>query len=207
MTAFERRLTPLALERRGEGDMPTAHGYAAVFNRRAHIYGFLEEVAPSAFNKTVQEADVRALFNHSSDMLLGRVRSGTLRLAVDDRGLAYEVDLPATTVGRDVAELLARGDLSGSSFGFRVVNGGETWTETEDGYPLRMLTEVALIDVSPVTWPAYAETDAGIRCALSHLAESRSLPLDALVTAAASDRLADVLADPAPVRRRRRVVA
>ena len=79
----------------------------------------------------------------------------------DDKGLRYEIDLPATTLGHDVAALLRRGDISGSSFGFRTIT--DEWATTEDGYPLRTLTEVALRDVGPVTFPAYSDSEASIQ--------------------------------------------
>lgn len=179
MTTLERRnhLAPVEYRAEGDDDRPVAHGYAAVFGRRSvELYGFTEIIDPGAFTKTVREADVVALWNHDEGALLGRVTSGTLRLSIDDRGLAYEVDLPDTTPGRDVAELLRRKDVRGSSFGFRTIR--DTWFEDEDGAVTRTLLEVELIDVSPVARPAYVDTDAALRslaAATSHdLAEVRA---------------------------------
>lgn len=161
---------------------PVAAGHAAVFGRSSvnlapswADFTVHEVIDRHAFDKTVREADVVGLWNHDNMALLGRVRSGTLRLNVDDRGLGYEIDLPDTTTGRDVAELLRRGDVRGSSFGFRTIK--DTWLEDEDGNVTRTLMEVALIDVSPVTFPAYPDTDAALRslaAAVGHeLAEVR----------------------------------
>ena len=187
---IERRTATEGVELREEGDTLTAVGYAAVFEQTSqNLGGFVERVAPGAFRKTLQEADVRALFNHEADHLLGRKSSGTLRMMEDDKGLRYEVDLPNTTLGRDVGELLRRGDITGSSFGFRTI--GDEWIETDDGYPLRRLTEVALRDVGPVTFPAYTQSEASLRS----LAESRDLDLDALVQAAEADELRTILQD------------
>lgn len=135
-------------------------GYAAVFNRYSQdLGGFVEQAAPGAFAKTVAEGDIRALVNHDPNRLLGRTRSGTLRLAEDTTGLHYEVDLPSTRDAIDVRALAERGDLTGSSFTFRAMQDGDEWSLTEQEYPLRTLTEVRLYDVGPVTFPAYLSTE------------------------------------------------
>jgi HK97 family phage prohead protease len=146
-----------------DGSGPVLEGYAAVFDRwSVDLGGFKEKIDRAAFNKTVAEADVVALWEHDTRYLLGRMASGTLRLKVDDRGLQYVIDpLPDTTVGRDVAELGRRKDIQGSSFGFRTIR--DEWHEDDEGNVTRTLLEVALIDVSPVTMPAYPDTDAAIR--------------------------------------------
>jgi hypothetical protein len=185
---FERRTATEGVELREEGDTLTAIGYAAVFDRLSqNLGGFVERVSPGTFRSTLKQSDVRALFNHEPDHLLGRSSSGTLRMSEDDHGLRYEIDLPYTSLGRDVAELLRRGDISGSSFGFRTI--ADDWSTTEDGYPLRTLSEVALRDVGPVTFPAYSSTDASLRS----LAEQRSLDLNELIEAAEANRLRDLI--------------
>jgi HK97 family phage prohead protease len=192
MTAhrWESRTITRPVELRSEGSKLVATGYAAVFGKRSHnLGGFVEVVAPTAFSKTIKEADVVALRDHDPSKVLGRVSSGTLRLSVDEVGLAYEVDLPDTTDGRDLAILLERRDIIGSSFGFRVTADGDEWTETEDGFPLRVLTNVALRDISPVTYPAYPDTEAALRS----LAEARSLDLDAVERAARNNDLRSLL--------------
>ena len=169
-TLIERRVATGDVELRVEGDSaaPVAAGYAAVFNRRSvDLGGFVELIHPNAFDRTVQQADVVALWDHDDRHLLGRIASGTLRLSIDERGLAYEVDLPDTTTGRDVAELLRRGDVRGSSFGFRTLR--DEWNQDEDGNVTRTLLEVSLIDVSPVARPAYPDTDAALRSIASVL--------------------------------------
>ena len=186
--AIERRTADEGVELREEGGTLTAIGYAATFNRlSSNLGGFVERVAPATFRSTLNQSDVRALFNHEADHLLGRSSTGTLRLSEDDHGLRYEIDLPATTLGRDVAELLRRGDISGSSFGFRTIS--DEWSETDDGYPLRTLTEVALRDVGPVTFPAYSSTEASLRS----LADDRELDLTDLIEAAEANTLRDLI--------------
>ena len=189
--SYERRTANEGVELRQEGDTLTAVGYAAIFDRLSgNLGGFLERIEPGAFRSTLKQADVTALFNHDPNNLLGRSSAGTLRLTEDDKGLRYEVDLPNTTLGRDVAELLRRGDITGSSFGFRTIS--DDWATTEDGYPLRTLTEVALRDVGPCCFPAYSDSEASLRS----LAEGRSLDLQVLIRAAEEDTLADVISTP-----------
>lgn len=159
----ERRDSTGTVERRATGDgQPVAAGYAAVFGRRSvDLGGFTELIDRAAFTKTVSEADVLGLWDHDERSLLGRIASATLRLDIDDRGLAYEIDLPDTSTGRDVAELLRRGDIRGSSFGFRTIR--DEWFQSDEGEVTRTLLEVALIDVSPVSRPAYADTTVALR--------------------------------------------
>ena len=102
-------------------------------------------------------------------------------------GLVYEVDLPDTTTGRDLAALAARGDVQHSSFAFRTIR--DDWGFTEQGFPLRTLLEIQLVDVAPVVQPAYLDTSSGLRA----LAEARHLDPGAVLAAAASNRLADLL--------------
>ena len=141
-------------------------GYAAVFNARSQVLSeddrqFREYIKPGAFQRSLAEADVRALFNHDTRSLLGRKGAGTLRLYEDEHGLRYEIDPPDTTTGRDVVEMLRRGDLTGSSFGFATI--ADNWTTDADGMDLRELREVHLFDVGPVTFPAYTQASAAYR--------------------------------------------
>lgn len=139
----------------------TVAGYAAVFNSAADIGGYWQEViAPGAFSETLRNDDILAYSAHDSARILGRTSSGTLRLREDATGLAVEIDLPDTTDGRDVAELVRRGDLKGMSFGFMVTK--EQWDETVNP-PVRTIQQVELIEVSAVGRPAYADTSLGLR--------------------------------------------
>lgn len=149
----------------GAAGPPKIAGYAAVFNTRSELLGgaFYEEIAPGAFDDVLGQ-DVRGLFNHDRNYLLGRTVSGTLRLSVDSRGLAYEIDPPDSQTVRDlVLAPLARGDMSGSSFTFRIADGGESWRE-EGGAVIRTITRIAeLRDVGPVAFPAYPDAKAAQR--------------------------------------------
>ena len=140
---------------------PKIVGHAAVFNRDANIGGFfMERVAPGAFSRAIKEDDVRALFNHDPNIVLGRNRAGTLSLSEDATGLRYEVVPPDTQAARDLMVSIERGDISQGSFGFSVRK--QEWDDTGDTVH-RTLLDVRLFDVSPVTFPAYEETDVAVR--------------------------------------------
>jgi len=137
-------------------------GYAAVFNRDSvDLGGFIEQKAPGAFRNALKISDVRALKNHDPNLVLGRTPK-TLRLAEDKRGLGFEADLPGTTTGKDIAEEVARGDITGCSFAF--ITKTEQWEQVEGGPDKRTIMEVEeLFDVGPVTYPAYPDTTVAAR--------------------------------------------
>lgn len=157
--------TPVSLRDAGLG-LPLITGYAAVFYRAGEpgtVFrpwdDFEERIMPGAFDRTIGEDDVRALFNHRAESVLGR-SPNTLKLTIDERGLRYEIQPPATSTGREVVELIRRGDVSGSSFGFMIR--GRT-SKVEEGRHVIELRDVQLFDVGPVTYPAYAGTEAEVR--------------------------------------------
>lgn len=160
----ERRNIARPVELRAVADgLGTLFGYASVYNRYSqNLGGFVEQVAPGAFSKSLGDnVPVVARYNHDDNYLLGTTEAETLRLLDDNTGLGYEVDLPDTTSGRDVAALSKRGDLRYSSFAFRTLE--DEWSITEQGFPLRTLRSVQLVDVAPVNTPAYMDTSAGVR--------------------------------------------
>jgi len=140
-------------------------GHAAVFNSLSEdLGGFREQIAPGAFAEAIDKDDVRALFNHDPNFVLGRTASKTLRLSEDARGLLIEIDLPDTQTVRDlVVAPIERGDVSQMSFGFSVRPGGQDWAKDDEGRTIRTLKRVRLFDVSPVTYPAYHATDVAVR--------------------------------------------
>jgi HK97 family phage prohead protease len=150
---------------RREGKAPLLEGHAAVFNSLSEdLGGFREQILPGAFAEAIEKDDIRALFNHDSNFVLGRNVSGTLRLSENVRGLQFEIDLPETPTIRDlVAAPIERGDVSQMSFGFSVRPGGQDWAKNDDGQVIRSLKKVRLYDVSPVTFPAYRATDVAVR--------------------------------------------
>ncbi len=150
--------------RAAEGEI---QGYAAVFNQVAEIWpGFREVIRPGAFARAIEEgADVRALWNHDPNYVLGRRGSGTLAIQEDEHGLRYVVKPPKAQWAEGVQETIGRGDVNQSSFAFVVRL--ERWTQdAENGFSLRELLDVDLIDVSPVTYPAYEGTSVGLRSAV-----------------------------------------
>lgn len=169
---LERRMTTGEVEFRAKGSNMYVEGYASVFEKRSgNLGGFVERVKPTAFNKTIQEADVRALWNHDPQYVLGRTGARTLELSIDQSGLYYRSLLPNTSYAKDLAALLERRDVRESSFTF--FNVQDSWDLTEEGYPQRSLIEVGLIDVAPVTFPAYPDATSGVarRNALMGLAK------------------------------------
>ena len=145
-----------------KGEYPTIGGYAAVFERKSvMLYGFREKIMAGAFQDSLRD-DIRALWQHDTSQVLGRTRSGSLRLWEDDTGLGFELDPPDTQTGRDAVTLIIRGDVDQMSFGFNVPVNGDDWSEDEDGIPLRIIKRAKLVEVSPVTFPAYPDTSAGI---------------------------------------------
>lgn len=160
---IERRTYEQIEIRAEQGDDKTLRliGHAAVFNKRSEeIFGFREIVLPGAFKKSIKKDDIRALWNHDPMHVLGRNKAGTLRLREDDQGLRTEIDLPDTQVARDLYTSVKRGDVDQMSFGFRTIT--DAWRK-EDGITIRELVEAELFDVSPVTFPAYPQTDLSAR--------------------------------------------
>lgn len=164
--AIERRYTPGIVELRA--GRSRIGGYAAMFNTRSrNLGGFVEQVMPTAFDHARGRdwPGVVARFNHDDNMLLGTTVAGTLQLRLDETGLAYEVKPPQSRA--DILELVERGDVRNSSFAFRMVE--DAWGVSDEGYPLRSLVRVQLVDVAPVVTPAYPETTAALRSLAHHL--------------------------------------
>lgn len=160
MNAPCRFLAEFRSEVRGD----TLTGHAAVFGQAAKLPGHFEALAPSAFDAVLDSAatDVRALIDHDPSKLIGRQSAGTLRLNVDAEGLAFEVDLPDTSYANDLRTLVARGDITGASFGF--IPGTDKWSIGPGGIQLRTHTSVKrLVDVSAVTFPAYEGAGVALR--------------------------------------------
>lgn len=174
----EARLLASPIELRAAGEDATSgklvFGYAAKFGLRSQNLGtadyqFFEIIQPGAFDDVLAD-DVRALFNHEPEMILARSKNGagTLTLAVDETGLSYQFEAPDTQTGRDLLVSLSRGDIDQSSFSFSVSKDGQSWVESKEGDGPTIITRTIskfsrLYDVSPVTYPAYEETEVDCR--------------------------------------------
>jgi HK97 family phage prohead protease len=136
-------------------------GTAIVFNALSlNLGGFREIIKPEAVDRTLREGlDVRALIDHDTGKVIGRTTAGTLSMRKDKRGLRIEIDPPNTSYARDLLESVSRGDISGMSFGFRVLT--DDW-RMEDGEPVRDVYDMTISEVSVVSFPAYEQTDVNV---------------------------------------------
>lgn len=162
---IERRIIPLGdmeLRVEGEGKETRIKGYAAKFNKWSENLGFFrEKIAPGAFERVLAQ-DVRCLKNHDPNLILGRTINKTLSLTQNSVGLQFDNLMPDTTTGRDTAEEIRRGDITGCSFAFTVSK--DEWFEDEEHNITRTINEVdSLFDVGPVTYPAYPDTSVAVR--------------------------------------------
>lgn len=137
-------------------------GYAIVFNRLSENLGFFrEQIAPEAMDRTLSDhIDLRALVDHDSSRILGRITAGTLRVEKDGQGLVVEIDPPQTTSGQDIVESVRRRDVTGMSFAFRTLK--DMWDETTTP-PTRTVLDMLVREVSIVTFPAYPQTEVALR--------------------------------------------
>ena len=166
---LERRLAPTLEVRAAGGIAPGSSrllvGYASVFDSRSEdLGGFNEYVRPGAFSRSLADAktDPLALVSHIPHLVLGRRSAGTLRLAEDAKGLAFEIDLPDTQTARDLSVSVERGDIKGASFAFTVPENGDRWSE-QDGLIVRELIDVDLHEITVTPNPAYAATEVARR--------------------------------------------
>lgn len=158
------KVSELRVKRDGD-DPPKIVGYPAVFNTLSDDLGwFREKIKPGAFKNALKISDVRALFNHDSNFVLGRQSAGTLELRERTRGLWMEVIPPDTQWANDLLISIERGDVKEQSFSFTVKQ--DKWESSiNEGEPeIRTIIEVKeIFDVSPVTFPAYPDTTVATR--------------------------------------------
>jgi HK97 family phage prohead protease len=176
---------------------PMIVGYGVVFNQDSeNLGGFIEQIDPGAATKTIKEADVRALGNHDADWLLGRTKAGTLRLGADGQGVWYEIDVnEADPDGKRAIEKVRRGDMDGSSFAFECLRDEWDW----DSKPARRrVLEFKMVDIGPVTWPAYPDSTAAAR-ALDRVAAKTGHPVAELVGALGMGEIRKLIMDTEPI--------
>jgi len=167
-----------AIELRAEGDKksPRLVGHAAIYNSPSQdLGGFTEIVLPGAFKRTLAtDRDPLALVHHMPQLVLGRRSAGTLRLQADERGLAFEIDVPDTSAARDLLVSVERGDVRGASFAFSVPAGGDRW-EMRNGAAVRELIDVDLHEITITASPAYLDTNVAKRSYELHFASAPRL--------------------------------
>lgn len=173
----------------------TLSGVAIRYGARSRdLGGFRERIMPGAATEAIQKGDILALDEHRHDRYLGRMSNATLRLFDTAAELRYEVDLPDTQVGREVAALAERKDYKGSSFGFRANVKTVKWSKDDDGTALRSVHGFTLVrDVGPTITPAYDTQAAEV--ALRHFpAETgREIEVRSVLEAAQRGDLARLL--------------
>lgn len=168
---LETRTLSQRVEARATADGQLVGGVGIAYGETTDIGDCFREVfAPGAFRNALN-ADILALFGHDRNRVLGRTTAGTLRLREDQQGVHYEIDLPDTTDGRDLAVSVGRGDITGTSFGFRAIK--ETWDDTVEP-PLRTIHEAILREISPTADPAYGDTTIALRSLDAARKERRS---------------------------------
>lgn len=151
----------------------TVRGYASVFGKESETLGsgessFVEIISSRAF-ENADQSDIVCLFNHDSNLILGRSRNGngSMTTGIDERGFWYELDLPNTTTGNDLLESIKRGDVASSSFAFQIEKGGDEWKkETRDSGSIlvRTINKIARVyDASLVVNPAYPDATVALR--------------------------------------------
>lgn len=139
-------------------------GYYSVFNREYEVCpGWVETIAPGAFSRTLREGkDVKVLWNHNTDIVLGSTENRTAVLSENEIGLHGPVEInDEDQDAKNGYARVARGDVRGCSFGFDIREMEESWDE--DGTYRTRLTDVELYEVSPCTFPAYSQTSIQAR--------------------------------------------
>jgi hypothetical protein len=163
---FETRTMPVQLEIRADGkNEPVLAGLAAVYNKRSQVIGgmggFTEIIEPGFFSG-VMDQDVLATIEHNNERLVGRTKSGTLKISDSDEGLRTENKIPPTSDGNDLLTLVKRGDISGMSFKFRCADGGSKWeSDSTTGAVTRTLMAGGCEELADITYtcdPAYKDT-------------------------------------------------
>ncbi|WML38698.1 HK97 family phage prohead protease [Neobacillus sp. OS1-2] len=162
----KRNLVPGKVEiRESENGSRTISGYAVKWEMKSYTMGywrrFKEQFKRGAFTDSLTADDQLALWSHDISQVLGRTKNGTLRLFEDDIGLRFELDLPNTTLGNDAFETIKRGDVDGVSFGFQMAK--EEWDESDPDNIVRSVTKAKLVEISPVAFPAYPDSQVSAR--------------------------------------------
>lgn len=193
-TELERRQIREPVTLRAAGGDRLIGGYALKFNKLSrNLGGWVEQIAPESLNKSAGDGwpGVMARYNHED--LLGTIAGNSLRLNLDGTGLDYEIDMLDDATSDRVFKLVERGDVARSSFAAYMHE--SEWSQTPDGFPLRTVVAMTLVDVAPVDDPAYYDTSTGLRS----LADQRGMDVSEVEELARQNRLNDILSKPATV--------
>ena len=171
---MEKRIYNVQL--RADQQSRMVEGYAVVFDSFSKdLGGFKEIISANAFDET-DMTDTKALFNHSYDFPLASIDSNTLVLDVDEKGIRYTFEMPNTSYGNDLLELMSRGIIYKSSFAFTVDSGNTRFYKDDDGKTVRSINKIEkLYDVSIVTEPAYEDTSVAIKRYKQYIEEQEEL--------------------------------
>ena len=185
MTETEYRAVPLDVGElrasQNDDSIGQIAGYAIVWDTPSTNLPFTEVIKAGALDG-VNLSGVLALYNHDFANVLGRVDAGTLKLAVDDHGLHFVLDIPDTTLGHDVYTNIKNGNLKGLSFRFTIANGGETWKQI-NGQPTRVISKIATMrEISLVSVPAYDDTSVEVTRSFKEFTEAQNYKDKVLVT-------------------------
>lgn len=162
-TQKRRAYFPAQLSTRTEGeDDLFIEGYFVVFNRETELWdGCFEQIAPNALDRSIRENDIRALFNHNSDIVLGRNTAKTAEFTADEKGLFGRIKInKSDSQAMDIYARVQRGDISGCSFGFYPIK--ESYEEKDGAYHWTV-EEADMMEVSVCTFPAYPQTEISAR--------------------------------------------
>ncbi|MHC8519154.1 HK97 family phage prohead protease [Weissella confusa] len=185
MTETEYRAVPLDVGElrasQNDDSIGQIAGYAIVWDTPSTNLPFIEVIKAGALDG-VNLSGVLALYNHDFANVLGRVDAGTLKLAVDDHGLHFVLDIPDTTLGHDVYTNIKNGNLKGVSFRFTIANGGETWKQI-NGQTTRVISKIATMrEISLVSVPAYDDTSVEVTRSSKEFTETQNYKDKVLAT-------------------------
>lgn len=161
---MERRYYPFEVRvSDGQNGDPVISGTGIVYNQLSMvIWGmFREQIKPGAFSESIAKRDVKTLWNHNSDYPLGRTGNGTMRVQEGEDGISFDNDPPDTSWGKDAVASIRRRDVTQMSFGFVTIE--DDWSIDNENQLIRTIVKGELWEMSPVTFPAYPQTDVAVR--------------------------------------------
>ena len=147
-----------------DSDKKIIQGYAVVFDAWADVRSWGESwkecIRKGAFTQSLKENNILALYNHDFNNVLAR-KDVNMKLVEDDKGLYFEIELPDTTQGNDLYELIDKKIVNQCSFSGYVRK--NLWSEDNGGNVLREILEIDLIEITITPIPAYEVTEAEVK--------------------------------------------